>query len=60
MTNNDKNDKMTKMTIFSKKECPKKNFTKKSVKNYQKLKKNKMGTDRPTDRQTDIAAYRVA
>ena len=36
MIKNDKNDKNDK-TIFSKKKCPKKNFTKKSIKNYQKL-----------------------
>ena len=46
---NDKNDKI----FFSKKEyCPKKNFTKKSIKNYQKLNKEQYG-DRQTDRQTD-------
>ena len=53
---------MTKMKkkIFSKKEkCPKKNFTKKSSKKYQKLNKEQ-NEDRPTNQQTDIAAYRVA
>ena len=53
---NDKNDK----NFFSeKKNCPKKNFTKKSIKNYQKLNKEQ-NDDQPTDQQTDIAAYRVA
>ena len=59
--NNDKTDKMTKMTkkFFQKKNCPKKIFTKKSIKNYQKLNKEQ-NDDQPTDQQTDIAAYRVA
>ena len=52
MTKNDKN-------IFQKKNCPKENFIKKSVKNYQKLYKEQNG-DQQTDRPTDIAAYRVA
>ena len=62
MTKNDKNDKMTKMTkiFFLKKEnCPKKIFTKKSIKNYQKLNKEQ-NDDQPTNQQTDIAAHRVA
>ena len=52
MTKNDKNDKMTKKTknFFSKKNCPKKNFTKKSIKNYQKLNKEQ-NDDGPTNRQ---------
>ena len=40
---NDKNDKLTKMTnfFFKKKiNSPKKNFTKKCIKNYQKLNKS--------------------
>ena len=45
MTKSDKNDKK----IFSKqKKCPKKNFTKKSIKNYQKLKRGQ-NEDQPTD-----------
>ena len=50
MTKNDKNDKM-KNDKNDKKICPKKNFTKKSIKNYQKLNKKLSGnrqTDRPT------------
>ena len=64
--NNDKTDKMTKMTkkfFQKKKNCPKKIFTKKSIKNYQKLNKEQNDdrqTDRPTNQPTDIAAYRVA
>ena len=60
--NNDKTEKMTKMTknfFKKKKNCPKKIFTKKSIKNYQKLNKEQ-NDDQPTDQQTDIAAYRVA
>ena len=69
MTKNNKkrqNDKMTKMTkkIFQeKKNCQKKNFTKKSIKNCQKLNKEQndnQPTNRPTDQPTDIAACRVA
>ena len=52
MTKNDKNDKMTKQILKMKKNCSKKNFTKKSIKNYQKLNKKQID-DRPTDRQTD-------
>ena len=51
-----KNDKMTKKIFKIKKNCPKKNFTKKSIKNYQKLNKKQIDdqpTDRPTDRRTD-------
>ncbi len=56
MTKNDKNNKK----IFQKKKkLSKRNFTKKSIKNYQKLNKEQNG-DRPTDRPTDKAAYRVA
>ena len=54
---------MTKKNFQKKKNCPKKNFTKKSIKNYQKLNKEQNGdrqTNRPTDQPTDIAAYRVA
>ena len=47
MTKNDK-----KFFLKKKKNCPKKNFTKKSIKNYQKLNKKQID-DRPTDRQTD-------
>ena len=53
MTKNDKNDKMTKMTknfFQKKKNCSKKNFTKKSIKNYQKL-NNEQNDDGPTNRQ---------
>ena len=39
--------KMTKKTNFKKK-LSKKNFTKKSIKNYQKLNNKLSGTDRPT------------
>ena len=55
--NNDKTDKMTKN--LKKKICPKKIFTKKSIKNYQKLNKEQ-NDDQPTYQQTVIAAYRVA
>ena len=51
--------KMTKMTkkIFqTKKNGPKKNFTKKYIKNYQKLNKEQ-NDDRQTNQPTDIAAY---
>ena len=69
MTKNDKNDKNDKK-IFPKK-MSKKNFTTKSIKNYQKLDNQLRGnrptdrqtdrpTDRQTDRQTDIVTYRVA
>ena len=51
--------KMTKKIFFKKKNCQKKNFTKKSIKNYQKLNKEQ-NDHRPTDQPTDIAAYRVA
>ena len=50
MTKNDKNDKNDKK-FFQKKKLSKKNFTKKSIKNYQKL-NNKLSGNRPTDRQT--------
>ena len=46
MTKNDKNDK-------KKKELSKKNFTKKSIKNYQKI-NNKLSGNGPTDPPTDI------
>ena len=55
---NDKDEKMTKMTkmtkkfLQTKKNCPKKNFTKKSIKNYQKLNKEQ-NDDQPTNRQTN-------
>ncbi len=56
MTKNDK--KMTKMTKkFFPKKLSKKNFTTKSIKNYQKLNNKLSGngpTDRPTDRHSDI------
>ncbi len=42
---------MTKMTKNLKRNCPKKNFTKKSIKNYQKLNKEQ-NDDRPTDQPT--------
>ena len=52
MTKNDKNDKNDNK-IFSKKKknCPKKNFTKKYIKNYQKL-NNEQNDHRPTDQPT--------
>ena len=49
MTKNDKNDKN------DKKKLSKKNFTKKSIKNYQKI-NNKLSGNRPTDGPTDIVA----
>ena len=51
MTKNDKNDKNDKK-LFQKK-LSKKNFTIKSIKNYQKL-NNKLSGNRPTDRHSDI------
>ena len=56
MTKDDKNDKVTKMTkIFfqKKKNCPKKIFTKKSIKNYQKLNKKQID-NRPTDQHSGM------
>ena len=53
--NNDKTDKMTKNFFKKKKNCPKKIFTKKSIKNYQKLNKEQnddQQTNRPTNRPT--------
>ena len=47
---------MTKMTKMTK---SKKEFHKKSIKNYQKLNKEQ-NDDQPTDQQTNIVAYRVA
>ena len=43
--------------FFKKKKLSEKNFTKKSIKNYQKLNNKLSGngqTDRPTDRHSDI------
>ena len=45
--------------FFKKKKLPKKNFTKKTDKNYQKI-NNKLSGNRQTDRPTDIVTYRVA
>ena len=58
--NNDKTDKMTKIAkiFFKKKNCPKKIFTKKSIKNYQKLNKEQ-NDDGPTDRPTDRLTKRL-
>ena len=54
MTKNDKNDKNDKKK--KKKKLSKKNFAKKSIKNYQKINNKLTGTDPPTD----IVRYRVA
>jgi len=49
---------MTKMTkkkkkiFFQKKKLSNKNFTKKSIQNYQKINNKLSGTDRQTDRRT--------
>ena len=63
MTKNNKNDKNDKKIFFQKrkiffqkKKLSKKNFTKKSIQNYQKINNKLSGTDR----QTDIVRYRVA
>ena len=63
MTKNDKNAKKKKNFFFKKKnfffqkkkKLSKKNFTKKSIQNYQKI-NNKLSANR----QTDIVRYRVA
>ena len=52
---NDKNDKKKKKFFSKKKKLYKKNFTKKSIRNYQKINNKLSGNG-----QTDIVIYRVA